>query len=122
MLSFSSKNERDFWFFLDNLFAKFLLSFLLRIQKKRNKEKGALSKEFFSFPIEKTVLETPRRSVTPLLLSELSSTILWIRKSVIYHTNLLHVLHSICHSGARTEHLDLARHRLCRKAQGDSST
>jgi hypothetical protein len=42
-------------------------SFLLFLQKKRNKEKGALSEVFF--PIGKTVLETPRRRILRLLIS-----------------------------------------------------
>jgi len=48
-------------------------------QKKRNKEKGAFSEEFFRQQGRKTIAETPRRSVPPLLISELSATILRIR-------------------------------------------
>jgi hypothetical protein len=60
-------------------------SFLLFLQKKRNKEKGALSEVFF--PIRKTVLETPRRRILRLLISELSSPILRIRMPTIKQAN-----------------------------------
>ncbi|MCM4174065.1 hypothetical protein DHD32_21590 [Arenibacter sp. TNZ] len=56
-----------------------LLSFLLLAQKKRNKEKGALSDEFFRQQGRKTKTETPRRFTPSLLLSELSDSILPIR-------------------------------------------
>ena len=61
------------------VFHLFAFSFLLLAQKKRNKEKGAFSDEFFRLQGRKTVYETPRRYVPSLLFSELSPTILRIR-------------------------------------------